>query len=53
MDYARNVANPILVVMIYILVVGANLVTPNIFNKILTNGPVAIKKLMNLYKNFN
>jgi hypothetical protein len=32
---------------------GANLVTPNIFNKILTNGPVAIKKLMNLYKIFN
>ena len=47
MDYARNVANPTLVGG------GVNLVTPNIFNKILTNGPVAIKKLMNLYKIFN
>ena len=32
---------------------GGNLVTPNVFNKILTNGLVAIKKLMNLYKDFN
>jgi hypothetical protein len=33
--------------------IGVNLVTPSIFNVILTNGPVAIKKLMNSYKNFN
>src|ERR1043166_4766861 len=44
---------PILVTVNTMIIHGANLVTPSIFNRILTNGPVAIKKLTSLYKIFN
>ncbi len=53
MDCVRSVINLILGGKILLKVFGVNLVIQSISNKILINGQVVIKQLMNLYKNIN